>query len=198
MSFGRLSDALDGASDFAALAFVPLVRFAPSTRPVPTWIPTIVWWRRHNPSLCLQLATGISADRGALPLANIQNMLCQHSSNCYRFLVGGPSMGFKRKSSRVEVGKSGQLHRGSFAATCRVVNLSENGMRIQSRMLVKSGETLVLSIDLVAGRHLTCEIQVINVRPPHFGATIVSISPQDRERLAHILDDHVQSSFLRG
>ena len=107
-------------------------------------------------------------------------------------------MGFKRKSSRVEVGKAGQLHRGSFAAPCRVVNVSENGMRIQSRMLVKSGETLRLSIELVEGRHLACDVQVMNVRPPHFGAKIVSISPEDRERLAHILDDHLQNSFLRG
>lgn len=107
-------------------------------------------------------------------------------------------MGFKRKSSRVEVGKSGQLHRGAFAAPCRVVNVSENGMRIQTRLLVRSGETLVLSIELAAGRQLTCEIQVRNVRSPYFGAAIVSISPEDRERLVHILDDHLQSSFLRG
>jgi hypothetical protein len=90
------------------------------------------------------------------------------------------------------------LHRGSFSAPCKVVNVSENGMRIQSRMLVKSGERLRLSIELVEGRQLTCEIQVINVRSPHFGAKIVSISPEDRERLGHILDDHLQSSFLRG
>ena len=107
-------------------------------------------------------------------------------------------MGFKRKSSRVEVGKAGHLHRGSFAAPCRVVNISENGMRIQSRLLVKSGETLRLSIELVEGRHLTCDIQVMNVCTPHFGAKIVSISPEDKERLAHILDDHLQNSFLRG
>jgi hypothetical protein len=107
-------------------------------------------------------------------------------------------MGFKRKSSRMELGKSGQLQRGSLSASCRVENISENGMRVQSRLLVRSGETLRLSIELISGRHLTCEIQVINVRSPHFGAKIVSISPEDRERLAHLLDDHLQSSFLRG
>ena len=107
-------------------------------------------------------------------------------------------MGFKRKSSRVEVGKSGQLHRGSLSVPCRVENISEDGMRVQSRLLVKTGEKLRLSIELISGRHLTCEIQVINVRSPHFGAKIVSISPEDREALAHILDDHLQSSFLRG
>lgn len=107
-------------------------------------------------------------------------------------------MGFKRKSSRVEMGRSGRLHRGSFSAPCQVVNVSENGMKIQSRLFVKSGDVLQLSIELNGGGLLHCEIQVITVRPPHFGAKIRSISAEDKERLAHILDDHLQSSFARG
>ena len=107
-------------------------------------------------------------------------------------------MGFKRKSSRVEVGKPGRLHRGSFSAPCQVMNVSEAGVRIQSRLFVKNGDALQLSIELGGGRLLNCEIQATNVRPPYFGAKILSISPEDRERLAHILDDHMQSSFLRG
>ena len=106
-------------------------------------------------------------------------------------------MGFKRKSSRVEVGKPGRLHRGSFSAPCQVMNVSENGVRIQSRLFVRSGDALRLSIELDHGRLLHCEIQVINVRSPHFGAKILSISPEDRERLTHILDDHLQSNYLR-
>jgi len=107
-------------------------------------------------------------------------------------------MGFKRKSSRVEVGTGGHLHRGSFSAPCRIVNISESGMRIQSRLFVKNGDTLLLSIELSGGSLLHCEIQVLNVRTPHFGAKIVSITPEDRTRLAQILDDHVQRSFSRG
>ena len=107
-------------------------------------------------------------------------------------------MSFKRKSSRVEVGKPGRLHRRSLSTPCQVMNASETGLRIQSRLFVKNGDALQLSIELDGGRLLHCEIQVVNVRPPHFGAKILSIDPDDRERLAHILDDHVQSSFLRG
>jgi hypothetical protein len=109
-----------------------------------------------------------------------------------------PSMGFKRKSSRVEIGKPGELRRGGFSAPCRVVNVSESGIRVQSRLFVKNGDALHLSIELDAGRLLTCEIRVTNVRPPHFGATIRSITAEDKERLARILDDHLQSSFSRG
>jgi len=106
-------------------------------------------------------------------------------------------MGFKRKSSRVEVGKTGRLIRGSFSAPCQVMNVSENGVRIQSRLFVRNGDALRLSIEIDDGRLLHCEIQVINVRSPHFGARILSISPEDRERLAHMLDDHLQSNYLR-
>ena len=107
-------------------------------------------------------------------------------------------MGFKRKSSRVEVGKPGRLHRGSLSVPCQVVNVSETGVRLQSRLFVKDGDMLQLSIELDAGRHLECKIQVINVRPQHFGARILSITPEDRERLSHLLDDHLQTRLLRG
>ena len=112
-------------------------------------------------------------------------------------VTGDKLMGFKRKSSRVEVGKPGRLHRGSFSAPCQVMNVSESGVRIQSRLFVRDGDALRLSIELADGRLLHCEIQVINVHSPHFGARILSISPEDRERLTHILDDHLQSNFLR-
>ena len=107
-------------------------------------------------------------------------------------------MGFKRKSSRVEVGKPGRLRRGSFSAPCHVMNVSETGVRVHSRLFVKHGDVLQLSIELHGGQSLHCEIQVINLRPQHFGAKILSISAEDKERLSHILDDHLQSSFFRG
>ena len=107
-------------------------------------------------------------------------------------------MGFKRKSSRVEVGKPGRLHRGSLSAPCQVMNVSETGVRIQSRLFVKNGDVLQLSIELEGGRQLGCEILAINVGSRQFGAKILSISPGDRERLSHILDDHMQNRFLRG
>ena len=106
-------------------------------------------------------------------------------------------MAFKRKSSRVEVGRPGRLSRGSMSAPCRVLDVSEHGMRIQSRLFVRAGDALKLSIELAGGPALDCEVQVINLRPPHFGVKILSISPEDRERLARILDDHLQNSFLR-
>ena len=106
-------------------------------------------------------------------------------------------MGFKRKGTRVEVSRSGRLQRGALSAPCQVLDVSETGVKIESRLFVKSGDALQLVVELEQGRTLTCGLQVVHVRSPKFGATITSISPEDRERLAHILDDHVQSNFSR-
>jgi hypothetical protein len=75
--------------------------------------------------------------------------------------------------------------------------VSETGVRIESRLFVKSGDALQLVIELEQGRVLSCGLQVVHVRSPKFGATITSIGPEDRERLTHIFDDHVQTSFSR-
>ncbi len=106
-------------------------------------------------------------------------------------------MGFKRKGTRVEVSRSGRLQRGALSAPCQVLDVSETGVKIESRLFVKSGDALQLVVELEQGRTLTCGLQIVHVRSPKFGATITSISPEDRERLAHILDDHVQSNFSR-
>ena len=106
-------------------------------------------------------------------------------------------MGFKRKGSRVEVSRAGRLQRGALSAPCKVLDVSDTGVRIESRLFVKSGDALQLLIELEQGRTLVCGLQVVHVRSPKFGAKITSISPEDRERLAHILDDHVQTSFAR-
>ena len=106
-------------------------------------------------------------------------------------------MGFKRKGSRVEVSRVGRLQRGALSAPCKVLDVSETGVRIESRLYVKSGDALQLVIELEQGRNLSCGLQVVHVRSPKFGAKITSISPEARERLAHIFDDHVQTSYSR-
>jgi hypothetical protein len=106
-------------------------------------------------------------------------------------------MGFKRKGSRVEISRSGRLQRGALSAPCKVLDVSETGVRVESRLFVKSGDALQLMIELEQGRTLTCSLQVVHVRSPKFGSKITSISPEDRERLTHIFDDRVQASYSR-
>jgi len=104
-------------------------------------------------------------------------------------------MGFKRKQSRVDVGRSGRIQRGSLSAPCKVLDIGETGVRIESRMFVKVGDTLQLILDLDRGHAISCTIQPIHVHAPRFGARITAISPENKERLSQILDDRVQRQF---
>lgn len=110
-------------------------------------------------------------------------------------------MGFKRKTSRIEVSRAGRLQRGGLSAPCKVLDVSETGVRIESRLFVKSGDALQLVIELEQGRTLTCGLQVLHVRSPKFGSKVTSISPEDREKLTQLfdnhVDDHLQTSFSR-
>ena len=60
-------------------------------------------------------------------------------------------MGFKRKGSRIEVSRGGRLQRGALSAPCKVLDVSETGVRIESRLFVKIGDTLQLVIELEQG-----------------------------------------------
>ena len=106
-------------------------------------------------------------------------------------------MGFKRKSSRVEVDRSGRLQRGGLTASCTVLDVSESGVRLESRLYAKRGDVLHLTMELEPGKSVTCELEVVHVRSPKLGAKIISMSPEDREQLTHALDDQVQRSFSR-
>jgi hypothetical protein len=64
-------------------------------------------------------------------------------------------------------------------------------------MLVKAGDALQLVIEHAQRSALTCGVEVVNVRSPRLGAKIVSINPENRERLAQILEDRVQAHFSR-
>jgi hypothetical protein len=77
------------------------------------------------------------------------------------------------------------------------LDIGETGIRIESRLFVTSGDALHLVIELEQGKTLSCGLQVVHVRSPKFGSKITSISPEDSERLGHIFDDHVQTSFSR-
>lgn len=66
-------------------------------------------------------------------------------------------MGFKRKHSRVDVGRSGRLQRAALSAPCKVLDVSETGIRLESRLYVNSGDRLQLIVELDRGKTLTCE-----------------------------------------
>jgi PilZ domain len=106
-------------------------------------------------------------------------------------------MGFKRKHSRVQSGRIGRLQRGALVVPCTVVDVSNSGVHLESRLVVKPGEIVQLSIECGKEEALTCEVEVVHVRAPKIGAKITSMIPESQARFAHMLDDDVQSTFTR-
>ena len=106
-------------------------------------------------------------------------------------------MGFKRKGWRAEANCTGRLERGALSVPCKVVDISEDGVRLDSRMLVRAGDTVQLVIEVAPEKVVTCQLQVVYVRSLRLGAKILSISPDDKERLTQFLDDRVLSNFSR-
>ena len=86
---------------------------------------------------------------------------------------------------------------GALSAPCKILDVSEAGVRTESRLFVKISDAPQLMIELKHGRTLSCGQQVVHVRSPKFGAKISSMSLEYRERLTRIFDDHVQTSFSR-
>ena len=106
-------------------------------------------------------------------------------------------MGFKRKHSRIQSGRVGQLQKGSFVAQCKVVDVSETGVRLESRMAVKLQETVQLLIECGKAETVMCKIQVMHVHGTVIGAKIVSITPEDQARFTRMLDDDAENAFSR-
>ena len=84
-----------------------------------------------------------------------------------------------------------------MSAPCQIIDVSESGVRIESRLFVKTGDALQLAVELDPGKTLACTLEVVHVRSPRFGAKITSISSDDQARLAHVFDDDLQTSFAR-
>lgn len=106
-------------------------------------------------------------------------------------------MGFKRKHSRVQSGRIGQLQRGALMVPCRVVDVSDSGVHLESRLVVKPGDVVQLSIECRREGTFACEVEVVHVRGLKIGARITSMTPENQARFTQMLDDDVQNTFTR-
>lgn len=106
-------------------------------------------------------------------------------------------MGFKRKHSRVQSGRVGRLQQGALVVPCTVVDVSDSGVHLESRLVVKPGDIVQLSIACGKEETFTCEVEVMHVRAPKIGAKITSMTTENQARFTHMLEDDVQNSFTR-
>lgn len=106
-------------------------------------------------------------------------------------------MGFKRKYSRVRSGRVGRLQRGAAVMPCTVVDVSDSGVHLESRLVVKPGDAIQLSIECGREGILTCEVEVVHVHAQKIGARVTSMTPENQVRFARMLQDDVENSFSR-
>ena len=106
-------------------------------------------------------------------------------------------MGFKRKHSRVQSGRVGRLQRGELVVPCTVVDVSDSGVHLESRLVLKPGDGVQLSIDCGKEGTLTCEVEVVHVRAQKIGARITSMTSENQARFTRMLQDDVENAFTR-
>jgi hypothetical protein len=97
-------------------------------------------------------------------------------------------MAQKRELFRVAIDRSGQIQRGSETLPCQVVDLSEKGFQLCVEGSFSAGEVLHLEFPLGESDPIACTVQVTHVRPPHLGAVIAGISPDQRAKLSCFID----------
>lgn len=97
-------------------------------------------------------------------------------------------MGQKREFFRVAIERVGHIHRGTENTPCDVLDLTEKGVQLKTDLPVTTGEELQLEFNLTETCPLQCTIQVTYVKPPHFGACIIRISPEHRKQLSQFIE----------
>jgi len=97
-------------------------------------------------------------------------------------------MGKQRQLFRLAIDRTGEVRREEQTFPCKVVDLTEKGVRLQIDGAFCVGDELHLEFALTESESLGCTIQVTHVRPPYIGAEIVRMASEDGERLSSFIE----------
>jgi hypothetical protein len=106
-----------------------------------------------------------------------------------------PAMNQHRALYRVSIDRAGKLSQKSNEAACRIVNLTQEGVRLETALPVYVGELLWLSFDLTPDTPLRSEVEVIDVSMPYVGARFVDLSPANKQALTTFIEDVLDMNF---
>ncbi|HEX5551552.1 MAG TPA: PilZ domain-containing protein [Nitrospira sp.] len=98
------------------------------------------------------------------------------------------AMSEQRQLYRVTIDRSGHVRRGDDTFLCNVIDVTEKGVRLRIEGTFRQGEELYLEFPLTDSEVLACMIQVTNRRPPHMGAAIVHMAPDQQSRLSSFIE----------
>jgi hypothetical protein len=97
---------------------------------------------------------------------------------------------------RLTIDRTGELAREEEKAPCRVVDLTSEGVRLETALSVQPGDRLALSFALTPGKQLHCGIHVVAVTPPYLGARLTELSPDDHRLLNEFIEQFLDLNFM--
>jgi hypothetical protein len=98
-------------------------------------------------------------------------------------------MAKQRQLFRLPIDRTGMVRRGERTFPCKVVDLTEKGVRLQLDGAFCVGDELHLEFALTDPETLGCMIHVTHIRPPYIGAEIVRMASKDQERLSGFIEE---------
>ena len=98
-------------------------------------------------------------------------------------------MAKQRQLFRIAIDRTGEVRRRQETIACRVIDLTEKGVRLRIDGTFLVGEELRLRFPLSDADVLECMIEVTHHRPPEIGAAIVRMAPDHEARLSRFIDD---------
>jgi hypothetical protein len=97
---------------------------------------------------------------------------------------------------RIPLDRAGSLNRDNESAPCRIVDLTSEGVRLETAFPVRPGERLHLTFALTPGKELRCGIHVVAVNPPFVGARLAELSAEDRQLLNRFIEQFLDINFI--
>lgn len=96
----------------------------------------------------------------------------------------------QRHLYRITIDRTGLVRSGDQAYSCHVIDLTEQGVRIEinGTFAFRAGDELQLEFALTDVDLLVCTIQVTNLRPPYIGGAIVQIAAEQQKRLSTFIE----------
>jgi hypothetical protein len=97
---------------------------------------------------------------------------------------------------RLPIDRSGELSRLEHNAPCRIVDLTSEGVRVETALDVRPGDVLHLSFFLLPDKPIRCDLDVVTVHPPHVGGRLVNLCPADQQCLNTFIDEFLDLNFM--
>ena len=96
---------------------------------------------------------------------------------------------------RLPIDRVGKVSLEHKEAACRIIDLTQEGVRLETTLAVQAGERLRLSFELTPDTLLRCQVEVLSISTPYVGARFVDLSPRSRHSLITFVEDLLDINF---